>query len=251
MAATDAIPVLTGLVAGLLIAVLGGGGGLFLVPVLTAGLGVSVAEASGASLGAVALSAVAALPGHARKKLVRFRQAGLFGLASFPAAQVGAQLHRFIPGRWALLGFAALLVYSGVRMLRAKPPAPSAPPPRPTWWKVVAGGALVGLLAGFFGIGGGFLSVPVLAVGLALPMPEAVATSVAAIALTSLGGAIGHLWAGTLPVALTLKVGGGALVGAFAGGLLAGRIPARPLRVAFVALLGVALLVTLWKAWAL
>jgi uncharacterized membrane protein YfcA len=78
-----------------------------------------------------------------------------------------------------------------------------------------------------------------------------VGTSVVVIFLTSLGGTVGHLRAGTLPVALTLKVGAGAAVGAALGSALAGRLPIARLRRALAVLLLVVAALTGWKALSL
>lgn len=248
MSWADAIAIGAGFITGALTSIVAGGGGMFLVPVLTFGLGVPVAEAAGVSLGAVVLAALASAWSHARLGLVRWKAALLFGLASMPAAQFSAYAHAVVPERVALLGFAGLLVLVGVRMARADVPVPAAVRrgPRPLF--LLAGGAGVGLLAGFFGISGGFMAVPTLALGMGLALPEAVGTSVAVIFLTGLGGAVGHFRAGTLPLELTLKVGGGAAAGALLGGLLAGRLPVTLLRRALSGLLLVVAAVTAWKA---
>jgi uncharacterized protein len=244
---TDVIAVGAGFITGALISIVAGGGGLFLVPVLTLGLGLPVAEATGVSLGAVLMAALFGLWGHARRKLVRWKAALLFGLASMPAAQLSAHAHALVPEKWALLTFTVLLVVLSVRMLRGKEPDPDAPPPRPRPALLVVGGAGVGLLAGFFGIGGGFLAVPTLALGMGLSLHQAVGTSVVVIFLTSLGGTVGHLRAGTLPIELTLKVGAGAAVGAALGSTLAGKTSTPKLRRALALLLFVVAALTLWK----
>ena len=248
MSSTDLIAVAAGFITGVLISIVAGGGGLFLVPALSFGLGVPIAQATGVSLGAVLIAAVFGVWGHVRAGLVKWKAALIFGVASMPAAQFSAQLHSVVPERAAMLAFSVLLVVLSVRMLRSRDPDPAAPrpPARPLF--LIAGGAGVGLLAGFFGIGGGFLAVPTLALGMGLTLPEAVGTSVVVIFLTSLGGTIGHLRAGTLPVELTLKVAGGAAVGALLGSALAGKMKTPGLRRALSLLLLAVAALTVWKA---
>jgi uncharacterized protein len=245
---TDVIAVGAGFITGILISIVAGGGGLFLVPALTFGLGVPMAQATGVSLGAVLVAALFGLWGHARARLVRWKAALLFGVASMPAAQASAHLHSVVPERAALLGFSALLAVLAVKMLRAVDPDPSAPrrPARPL--VLIGGGVGVGLLSGFFGIGGGFLAVPTLSLGLGLTLPEAVGTSVVVIFLTSLGGTVGHLRAGTLPIELTLKVAAGAALGALLGSALAGKMKTPGLRRALSVLLLAVAALTVWKA---
>jgi uncharacterized membrane protein YfcA len=86
-------------------------------------------------------------------------------------------------------------------------------------------GLAVGFATGFFGVGGGFLVVPALAVGLALPMRRAVGTSLAIITSTSAAGVAVHLAAGRdveagLAIAMGLACAAGAVLGARASARL-------------------------------
>jgi uncharacterized membrane protein YfcA len=102
----------------------------------------------------------------------------------------------------------------------------------------VAAASVVGLLTGFFGVGGGFVIVPALVLALGFPMPVAVGTSLLVIAinsavalLTRLGGGV-HLDWGLL-AAFTAA----AIAGSFAGSRIASRVDPRRLTLAFVVLL--------------
>ena len=87
-------------------------------------------------------------------------------------------------------------------------------------------GAVVGFVTGFFGVGGGFLIVPTLAIALAFTMRTAIGTSLIIITATSLLGLGAHLLAGrTVIVAMAGVLTVACVVGAAAGGALAGRIP--------------------------
>ena len=108
--------------------------------------------------------------------------------------------------------------------------------------KVVLAGSVVGLLTGFFGVGGGFVIVPALVLTLGFTMPQAVGTSLvviainAAVALAMRAGSSTIEWADAAPFLVT------AVAGTIVGGRIAGRIDARRLTGAFVVLLvGVAL----------
>ena len=95
----------------------------------------------------------------------------------------------------------------------------------------------VGLLTGFFGVGGGFLIVPALVLVLRLPMPIAVGTSLPIIAINSGTALAGHLAAGRqidLPVTVLFTVG--AIAGALLGGAFSTRMPAVALARAFALL---------------
>ena len=99
----------------------------------------------------------------------------------------------------------------------------------------------VGVLTGFFGVGGGFLIVPALVLVLGLPMREAVGTSLLIIALTATGGLAGHLGAGGLSVPLVVAFAAAGVAGSLSGVALGRRVPTRSLSRAFaLTLVGVA-----------
>ena len=92
----------------------------------------------------------------------------------------------------------------------------------------------VGLVTGFFGVGGGFLIVPALVLVLKLPMPIAIGTSLPIIAINSGTALAGHLAAGrTIDGPLTVLFTAGAIAGALAGGAFSTRLPAAALARAF------------------
>jgi uncharacterized protein len=96
---------------------------------------------------------------------------------------------------------------------------------------------LVGAMTGFFGVGGGFLIVPTLAVALAFSMRMAVGTSLVIITTTSLMAFAAHLTAGrTLDISVTAAMTVAAIAGALAGVRLAGHVPQRQLAHGFAAL---------------
>ncbi|MDQ3408540.1 MAG: sulfite exporter TauE/SafE family protein, partial [Actinomycetota bacterium] len=93
--------------------------------------------------------------------------------------------------------------------------------------RVVVAGAAVGVLTGFFGVGGGFVIVPVLTLWLAVSFRHAVATSLVIIALTGAAALGSHLVVGgaSLDVAVTATLAGATAVGAYLGTLVGGRLP--------------------------
>jgi hypothetical protein len=100
---------------------------------------------------------------------------------------------------------------------------------------------LIGLVAGFFsalfGVGGGIVIVPLLILAAAFAERKAMATSLAAIAVTALAGTIAYALHGELDVAKAALVGIPAMAGAVAGTTLQQRLANRTLSLAFAALL--------------
>ena len=96
-----------------------------------------------------------------------------------------------------------------------------------TWSDVllIAGGLLGGFFSGTVGIGGGVLFVPTLTVGFRLSQAVAQGTSLLAIVPTAIVGGLTHLREGNVQVRPALWMGGGGLVGAIVGALVAVEVP--------------------------
>jgi uncharacterized membrane protein YfcA len=112
------------------------------------------------------------------------------------------------------------------------------------WWAYLALGAFVGFFSGLLGIGGGSAMVPVLAFifaakGVAAPyvVHLALGTCIATILFTSASSVLSHHRRGAVNWRVLAGIVPGVAVGAFAGGLLAGRLDARALSIAFTALI--------------
>ena len=135
-----------------------------------------------------------------------------------------------------LLATAATWRKAGGERRSAEPArAATCPPLRLT--RDLAAGLAIGAMTGFFGVGGGFLIVPTLAIFLALSMRLAVGTSLATITASSLLGLAAHLIAGRgLDVPVTATMTAACVVGALAGAAVAGRVPQRRLGRGFAGL---------------
>jgi len=88
-------------------------------------------------------------------------------------------------------------------------------------------GLLVGVVAGFLGVGGGFLYVPVLHFVGGLGVVEGVGSSLVVVFVTALSSAVGHFWRGRVDVVLGLVLEGVSIPGAFLGALLTGVVSGR------------------------
>ena len=118
--------------------------------------------------------------------------------------------------------------------------------PRPALARVIVAGLLVGALTGFFGVGGGFVLVPVLTLWLGAPFRRAVATSLVIIAITGVAALVSHLLTGARPdLSTTLALACAVGLGALGGTAVAERVPA------VVLARGFALLVAAVAVWLL
>ena len=89
----------------------------------------------------------------------------------------------------------------------------------------IAGGLGAGFLSGTIGIGGGLLFVPTMTVGLRLSQAVAQGTSLVAIVPTAVVGGVTHLRRGNVLARPALLMGGGGVVGAIVGALVAVEVP--------------------------
>lgn len=233
-----------GLAIGLAVGMLGGGGSVLAVPVLVYVLGQNVQDATTASLAVVTAGALAGGLGHAREGRVCWRHAGAFTAAALPGVIAGTALGNTVSGAALIATFAVIMLLAAVATWRrateggsggTAQPEPSCPPLR--LGHDLAAGLLIGVMTGFFGVGGGFLVVPTLAIVLALSMRMAVGTSLAIITATSVMGLAAHLLAGrSLDVGVTGAMTGACVLGALAGAALASRVPQRQLGRGFAGL---------------
>ena len=226
-----------GLLIGVLLGLLGGGGSILAVPALVYGLGTPLAVAVPTSLLVVGVSSATAVLPRLRHGQVAWRIAGVVGAAGAGAAFAGAAVNRLLEPRVVLVGFAALMVAAGVRMLREQLPigGDCALPGGGVNWrgclpKAIGSGVVVGFLTGLFGVGGGFLIIPALVLLLGLSMTVAVGTSLVIIVINSVAGFAAHAGDAALDYRIALAFTAAAVVGSLASARVAARLPAERLR---------------------
>ncbi len=146
-----------------------------------------------------AASAVGVLP-KVLAGQVQWRMAAMFAAAGIPATIVGSAISRHLPEPALLIGFAALMVVAGARLLLddgRTGTACAVKTGKVNWRRCVprsiGAGLLVGVLTGLFGVGGGFLIIPALVVVLGVEMSTAIGTSLLIIVANSLAGVSSHL----------------------------------------------------------
>ena len=225
---------LSGAVIGFILGLIGGGGSILAVPLLVHFVGVrSPHVAIGTAAVAVALNALVGLVGHARAGTVKWRCGAVFAASGVVGALIGATLGKAVDGQRLLLLFGGLMIGIGISMLRKRRAQPS-PDVRLTkdnaallLPRLMPTGLGVGLLSGFFGIGGGFLIVPGLIAATAMPIANAIGTSLLAVAAFGLSTTASYSVSGLVdwPLVGVLVVGG--IAGSFGGIWLGGRLAHR------------------------
>ena len=219
---------------GLILGLVGGGGSIIAVPLLVYVVGVASPHAAiGTAAVAVAINALAGLAGHARAGRVKWRCAVVFALAGVIGATIGAEIGKAIDGQRLLMLFGLLMIGVGLSMFRKRRTA-DAPDVRLTrdsaailLPRLVPIGLCVGLAAGFFGIGGGFLIVPGLIAATAMPLSIAVGTSLVVVAALGLTTATSYAVSGYVDWTFVAFLVAGGAVGATAGIWLGRRLAAR------------------------
>lgn len=235
MTFTLVLALLLAVLIGVSLGLLGGGGSILTVPILTYVAGLPPKEAIAASLFVVGTTSAVSAISHARGGRVRWRTGLIFGAAGMVGAFGGGLLGGYIPGTVLMIAFALMMVATSIAMIRGRRVAraeDASPRELPTA-KIVIEGLAVGLATGLVGAGGGFLVVPALALLGGLPMPVAVGTSLVVIAMKSFAGLAGYLTSVSLDWVLVGGVTLAAILGSLLGSRLAGRIPENVLRQGF------------------
>ncbi len=222
---------------GVTLGLLGGGGSILMVPLLTYVAGMAPKEAIAASLFVVGTTSLISVFTHARRGNVRWRTGLVFGAAGMAGAFLGGLAGGHVPGTLLMIAFALMMVATAAAMIRGRKRSPAGGgephsgdlPLR----RIVLDGLAVGAVTGLVGAGGGFLVVPALALLGGLAMPVAVGTSLLVIAMKSFAGLAGYLTAVSLDWTLVATVTVAAVAGSFVGALLTSRVPETALRQGF------------------
>jgi len=266
-----------GAAAGVFGSLLGLGGGVLIVPLLTLGFGRPLREAVAVSLVCVIVTSSAAAGAYLRGRVANLRLGTVLALFTASGALVGALVAFVIPER-ALAGmFALLLAYVAFSMgragLKASHPVPAAVPVAADPADAAATEAIAaelaasgpepapaghldgpgyrvrrlvpasfaslgaGVIAALLGVGGGVINVPTMNLMMGVPLRVAAATSNLMIGVTAVASAIIYLLRGGLDPYLAGPTALGVFVGASVGARVAHRVDVRVLRLLFVVVL--------------
>lgn len=240
------LSVLSGGLVGLALGATGSGGSIIAIPLLVYLVGSTVQQATMMSLVVVAASASVGVYEHFKTGELRIRAASVFGLSGIPGSWLGVYGHRLVREELMLLLFGLVMVLAAVQMWRRSrqdrdrasgavcvEQFPSSCVP-----KVALIGLCVGVLTGFFGVGGGFIIVPVLTLALGFPLRVAMGTSLLIIATVAIGALFGHLRSGSIDVSLTSYLLIGGITGVLSGTKLGSVLSPQSLVRMFAALAG-------------
>lgn len=225
------LALLAGLPVGMQLGLTGAGGAIVAVPLLVYVAGVPVQQAVAMSLVIVAAASLVGVWEYGRAGEVRGRAVLAFAPTGLLGSWAGASAHHWVRGEVLLVLFGVLLLLARALMMRqGRRPAVAEGRescavafPRTCWLKIAAIGLVVGVLSGFFGVGGGFMIVPALVLILKFPQRVAIGTSLSVIAVIALGGVAAHLQLGQLDPRVTALVAAGGLAGLLAASRL-GRV---------------------------
>lgn len=230
----DLLTVAVGSLVGLILSLVGGGGSIFAVPLLVYVIGVASPHvAVGTSALAVAATAAFGLVSHARMGSVKWRCASVFALSGIVGALLGAALGKAVDGQHLLALFGIMMLVVGVVMLRRRGGGDDTDvklnweSARRLLPRLIAGGFVVGVFSGFFGIGGGFLIVPGLIGATAMPLLNAIGSSLVSITAFGLTTAVSYAASDFIDWRVAVFFIAGGALGGIAGSWLARRLAPR------------------------
>lgn len=221
--AAAVLAVLSGSLVGLSLGLIGGGGSILAVPLMAYVVGLPPHEAIGTSAVAVAASALANLGGHARAGTVKWPCAIVFAVSGVAGAAVGAQIGKRVDGQALLAAFGVLMIIVAGLMLRPRRIGHNAEvrltrgSARHLLPSLAGIGLAVGALSGFFGIGGGFLIVPGLISATAMPLLNAIGSSLVSVSAFGATTAVSYAASGLIVWRIAGLFILGGLVGGYAG----------------------------------
>lgn len=246
----EIVGLLLAVLIGISLGLLGGGGSILAVPILVYVVGMAPKPAIAASLLVVGATSLFGALRHWRNSNIEVRTALIFGVVSMAGSYAGGKVAVHVSDTFQLMLFAVVMLGASLSMLRSRSGAATGTG-LVRVELVIAAAAVVGLLTGLVGVGGGFLIVPALVLFAGLPMKRAVGTSLLVIAMNSMSGFLAY--AGTVPIdwRYTALFTALAIAGVFAGSSMVKYLSQSGLKRAFaIFLIGVAAFILLQSALA-
>jgi uncharacterized membrane protein YfcA len=236
------LSIISGVIVGFSLGLIGGGGSVLAVPLLLYVVGVKDTHlAIGTSALAVGIIAGISILNHKKSGNIQIRKGLLFAIPGIAGTLLGAQLGLWTPSENILILFAGFMAVIGFLMLRknaSKHEVTNGSSNLILLKKNVSlSGFSVGVLAGYFGIGGGFLVVPTIMYSGGLNIIQAIGTSLVSVSSFGLTTAARYFVAGQvdLIIAALLIIGG--VMGGYFGARTSEKIPKEKLSKVFAVLL--------------
>ncbi len=258
---------LTGIVSGAFGSMLGIGGAMILVPVITLFLGVPIKVAIGASIVSVIAVSAAAQIVYVQRGLTHTRLGMVLELATSVGAILGGVTAVLVGARYLQGLFAAILLWGAWSMYRGRGREAQFQTTGlmdqsfedPATGTTVSYGVrrlpvglglsfVAGNLSGLLGVGGGAVKVPAMSLFMNVPLKAAIATSNFAIGVTAATSAAIYYGKGYMDPAVAAPTALGILVGGLLGSRIGSKLPARVLRVVFTLVLLVFAVQMVWAA---
>ncbi len=226
-AVQQVLAVFSGVLVGFSLGLIGGGGSILAVPLLLYVVGIHDAHiVIGTTALAVAVNAYLNLIPHWRSGNVKWVAAVGFAIPGAVGALIGSTLGKMVNGKDLLFLFAILMLVVAGLMLRPKKQGEE----KHFEWnrkmlaRVIPAGFTVGLVSGFFGIGGGFLIVPGLMFSTGMPMIYAIGSSLFSVGTFGLTTATNYALSGLVDWLIVIEYIAGGAVGGLVGARLASRL---------------------------
>ena len=238
---------LAGSFIGAVLGFVGAGGAMLSVPILMYGFGFEPKLATTAALAVVFLAATSGVIPKARKKQVLYRDALVIWAIGLITNLGFSSIADQLPDAFITTGFAGVLLLAGASMLRPPKYEDHKRMPLPV---LILMSLIIGSMTGLFGIGGGFLAIPVLVLFFGTPQNIAAGTSLLIISINSLTAFIGHkaLWS-DVQWHVPIFMGTAAVIVAQIASQQSHRTDPKVLRKAFAYLLFAVSLFTLIQTW--
>jgi len=237
------------IIMGMSLGLIGGGGSILTVPILVYLFSVDAVLATAYSLFIVGLTSLVGSVSHMNLGNVHWKTAIVFGLPSIVSVYLTRaflvsaipdpifSFDQFVMGKslGLLMLFAVIMLLASYSMIKkGKIKKEVSEEIKYNYPLILVEGAVVGVVTGLVGAGGGFLIIPALVILAKLPMKQAVGTSLIIIATKSLIGFTGDLKSNTsIDWQFLLVFSSIAVVGILAGSILSKKIPGEKLKPAF------------------
>jgi len=196
---------IAGIFIGSVLGFVGAGGAMLAVPILIYGFGFEPSVASTAALAVVGSAALSGASAKIKKKEIYYRDAFVIWAIGLTTNLGFSNLVDNLPEDFIAIGFSCVIIFAGLSMLGSPLTTMTK---RMSWPVLIAISLLIGSITGLFGIGGGFLVIPVLVLGFGAPQSIAAGTALLVIAINSMTALIGrHALIGDVSWELPLAMG--------------------------------------------